>query len=192
LLRKEPRPATVTNVGCRDRRISGTTGILTFLERNRIGMSKPIACCFPTRVLFDTPCPRVESVIRFPRSSRIVPITVLCTAALVIIGALWTSHRGEVGSSDRLLQGREAPSGGHSAVLTWKASTSAVIGYYVYRSENPGGPYKKLNSSPIRETTYKDSSVQSGHTYLYMVTSADAKSHESAFSNQVRATVPSP
>jgi len=192
LLKNEPMPDTAMNVGRRDRRISGETGILTLLERIRIGMSKPIAHCFPTRVRFDTPCPRVESVIRFPRSSRIVPIAILCTAVLVIIGALWTSHHGEVGSRDRLLQGREAPSDGHSAVLTWKASTSAVVGYYVYRSENSGGPYKKLNSSPIPETTYKDSSVQAGHTYLYLVTAVDAKSHESGFSNQVRATVPSP
>ena len=155
-------------------------------------MPNPIADCFPTRNLVDTPCPRVESVIRFPRPTRIVPMAILCTAALVIIGAWWTSHHGEIGSSDRLLQGREAPSDGHSAVLTWKASTSAVVGYYVYRSENPGGPYKKLNSSPIRETTYKDPSVQAGHTYLYMVTAVDAKGHESGFSNQVRATVPSP
>jgi hypothetical protein len=182
----------VTNVGCRDRRISGETGILTFLKRNRIGMSKPIAYCFPTRILFDTPCPRVESVIRFPRSSRIVPIAILCTAALVIIGALWTSHHGEIGSSGRPLQGREAASDGHYAVLTWKVSTSAVVGYYVYRSENPGGPYKKLNPSSIRETTYKDSSLQAGHTYFYLVTAVDAKGRESGFSNQVRATVPSP
>jgi len=84
------------------------------------------------------------------------------------------------------------PSEGHFAVLTWKASTSAVAGYYVYRSENSGGPHKKLNSSPIRETTYKDSSVQAGHTYFYLVTAVDAKGYESGFSNQVRATVPSP
>ncbi len=183
---------TVTNVGRRDRRISGETGILAFLERTRIGMPNPIVYCSPTRVVFDTPCPRVESVIRFPRSSRIVPITILCAAVLVIIGALWTSHHGGIGSSGRLLQSQETPSGGHYAVLTWKASTSMVAGYYVYRAENPGGPYKKLNSSPIQETTYKDPSVQAGHTYFYLVTAVDAKGHESGFSNQVRATVPSP
>ena len=163
-----------------------------FLKRDGIGMPHPIMDSPPTGVLFDTPSRRVESVIRFSRASRAIPITILCTIALVIIGALWTSHRGEVGSSDRLLQRQEAPLGGHSAVLTWKASTSVVGGYYVYRSENSGAPYKKLNSSPIRETTYKDSSVQAGHTYLYLVTAVDAIGHESGFSNQVRATVPSP
>ena len=112
--------------------------------------------------------------------------------SMVIIVALWTSHRGDIGSSGGLLQSQEAPSGGHYAVLTWKASTSVVAGYYVYRSENPGGPYKKLNSSPVRETEYKDSAVQAGHTYFYQVTAVDAKGRESAFSNQVRAIVPSP
>lgn len=182
----------MTNVGCRDRRISGETGILTFLERTRIGMPNPIVYCSPISVVFDTPCPRVESVIRFPRSSHIVPIAILCTAALLIIGALWTSHRCDIGSSGGLLQSQETPSGGHYVVLTWKASTSVVAGYYVYRAENPGGPYKKLNSSPIRETTYRDSPLQAGRTYLYQVTAVDAKGQESAFSNQVRAIVPSP
>src|SRR5205807_2090903 len=192
LLKTATLPATVTNVGRSDRRISGETGILTFLERTRIGMPNPIVYCSPTRVVFDTPCPRVESVIRSPRSNRIVPITILCTAALVIIAALWTSYQGWFGPAAWLSRKQGTPSSGHYAVLTWKASPSVVVGYYVYRSENPGGPYKKLNSSPIRETTYKDPSVQAGHTYLYMVTAVDAKGHESGFSNQVRATVPSP
>jgi len=180
----------VTEVGTGDRRIFGKTGILMFLERDHIGMPNPIGDCFPSRGLVDTPRARVEPVIRFLQGSRTIPITILCTAVLVIIAALWTSHHGNIGSSSRLLQG--APSGGHYAVLTWKASTSVVAVYYVYRSENPGGPYKKLNSSPVRETEYKDSAVQAGHTYFYQVTAVDAKGRESAFSNQVRAIVPSP
>ena len=136
--------------------------------------------------------PRVDSVIRFPLANRLVPIAITCAIGLVIILALWTSHRGWVGSSNEPSQKQGAPLGGHYAVLTWKASPSVVVGYNVYRAENPAGPYTKLNLSPIREATYKDSSVQAGRTYFYQVTAVDAKGHESGFSNQVRATVPSP
>src|SRR5207248_9072581 len=141
------------------------------------------------RVLADTRRPRVESVIRSPQGNRVLTITVLCTTVLVIIVALWTSHQGWLRPSDALFQKQGAPSSGHYAVLTWKASPSVVVGYNVYRAENSAGPFKKLNSSPIREATYKDSSVQAGRTYFYQVTAVDANAHESGSSNQVRAIV---
>jgi hypothetical protein len=125
------------------------------------------------------------------RAARIALVVVVCTVAIVLIAALWAQRRtrqtglmGERGEQDPT--SRE-----HVAVLTWKASPSAVIGYNVYRAEDPGGPYKKLNRIPLRETTYKDSAVESSHAYSYMVTAVDTKGRESGFSNQVRATVPS-
>ena len=54
-----------------------------------------------------------------------------------------------------------------------------------------GGPYEKLNSDPVRETRYKDTEVQAGHTYFYAVTAVDSKGHESVFAGQVQAVVPS-
>jgi hypothetical protein len=53
----------------------------------------------------------------------------------------------------------------HSVTLDWNASTSAVIGYNVYRGTVSGGPYTPLNSSLVTTTQYQDSSVQSGQTY---------------------------
>ena len=137
-------------------------------------------------IIPDRSCPRVDSVTRFPRPARLVPIAITTAIALVVIVALWTSRQG-----DGLSQKQGAPSSGHYAVLTWKASPSVVVGYNVYRAENSAGPFKKLNSSPIREATYKDSSVQAGRTYFYQVTAVDANAHESGSSNQVRAIVPS-
>ena len=131
-------------------------------------------------------------MIRSPQANRVLTITVLCTTVLVIIVALWTSHQGWLRPSDALFQKQGMLSSGHYAVLTWKASPSIVVGYHVYRAENSAGPYMKLNSSPVRETTYKDSSVQAGHTYFYQVTAVDAKGRESVFSNQARGIVPSP
>lgn len=128
----------------------------------------------------------------FPRASRIRPIATACCIAIVIIATLWTLRRGGgTDSADGSSRKQEQSPGGHSAALTWKASTSVVAGYNVYRADNSVGPYKKLNSSPIRETGYKDSAVQSGHDYFYTVTSIDGQGHESGYSNLVRATIPS-
>ena len=127
-----------------------------------------------------------------PRASRIRPIAIACCIAIAIIATLWTLGRGgETDSADGSSQKQEQSPGGHSAVLTWKASISVVAGYNVYRADKSVGPYKKLNSSPIREIGYKDSAVQSGHEYFYAVTSIDGQGHESGFSNLVRATIPS-
>ena len=80
----------------------------------------------------------------------------------------------------------------HSVALNWSASSSSVVGYMVYRGTVSGGPYTRLISSADAATTYTDSSVQSGATYYYVVTSVDGSGVESAFSNQATAVVPSP
>jgi hypothetical protein len=78
----------------------------------------------------------------------------------------------------------------HSVTLTWTTSASAVSGYNAYRSAVSGGPYTKLNSTPIVATTDVDTSVQSAQTYFYVVTSVDSSSVESAYSVEVTATIP--
>jgi hypothetical protein len=78
----------------------------------------------------------------------------------------------------------------HSATLNWTASTSAGVGYNIYRGATSGGPYTKLNSSANSSTTYADLSVVSGQTYYYVVTAVDSSNVESVFSNQVQAVIP--
>ena len=82
--------------------------------------------------------------------------------------------------------------GSHDVILTWTASTtSGVVGYDVYRGTTSGGPYPtQLNSTPINGTTYTDETVQAGQTYYYVVTAVASDGIESAYSNQVSATVP--
>jgi hypothetical protein len=87
----------------------------------------------------------------------------------------------------------QPPSGVQHAVdLSWSASSSLIVGYYTYRGTQSGGPYTKLNPSPLTDTSYSDGTVQSGTTYYYVVTSVDSESTESSYSNQVTAAVPSP
>jgi hypothetical protein len=88
------------------------------------------------------------------------------------------------------LSGTGVQAASHSVALQWTASTSAVTGYNVYRSGVSGGPYSKLNSSEDSATSYTDNNVRAAQTYYYVVTSESLQNTESAYSNQVSATIP--
>ena len=110
----------------------------------------------------------------------------------VALAVLGISRCGRTGTSNPPLQNAVTAPTVHSATLSWEASTSVVVGYNVYRATQAGGPYLRLNSSPIGPTSYADSTVLAGHTYFYVVTAADGNGVESPFSDEVRAAVPSP
>jgi endonuclease I len=55
--------------------------------------------------------------------------------------------------------------------LSWSpVATPALVGYEVYRSNSPGGPYTKLTPGPIAATTFLDTGVLPG-TRFYAVSS---------------------
>ena len=66
--------------------------------------------------------------------------------------------------------------------LSWGASTDAnggaVVGYNVYRSASPSGPYTMVNSAPVSGTHYTDSSAPGGTSY-YVIKSVDRDGDES-------------
>jgi len=78
----------------------------------------------------------------------------------------------------------------HSVTLHWDPSTSTVAGYNVYRRNKRGGPYKRLNASPVQGTSYIDSTVLAGRKYYYVVKSVTAKNVESIVSNEISAVIP--
>jgi len=84
------------------------------------------------------------------------------------------------------------PAPSHSVDLAWKASTSSIVGYNIYRATQSTGPFSKLNSQPQSGLTYTDNNVQAGKTYYYGVTAVDSNSVESNFSNEASATTPTP
>jgi fibronectin type 3 domain-containing protein len=77
--------------------------------------------------------------------------------------------------------------------LTWNApapvGNTPVQGYNVYRSATSGGSYE-LVVSRIPAPTYTDSTVSSGKTYYYVVTTIDQSGAESKYSDEIKATVP--
>jgi fibronectin type 3 domain-containing protein len=80
----------------------------------------------------------------------------------------------------------------HSVTLNWSPSTSDVVGYYVYRSTSPDGPWIRRGTTAETGLSYTDSSLQGGQVYNYAVSSVDSDNVESALSDAVSAVIPSP
>jgi hypothetical protein len=86
----------------------------------------------------------------------------------------------------------EGASGKHSVALSWQASSSSAIGYFIYRSSKGTGELSKLNATLNESTSFTDNTVASGETYEYVVTSVNSANVESAASNEITITIPSP
>ena len=85
-----------------------------------------------------------------------------------------------------------ATTSGKSNVVTlnWPANTEAdIAGYNVYRSLTSGADYERLNSSFIKETSYRDTGLKKGNKYYYVVTAVNTSGGESVYSNEVEVIV---
>lgn len=105
---------------------------------------------------------------------------------------------------DRPIETRQAPgasvasvasmTGPNRVALSWSVPASTGIGgYNVYRATAAGGPYTKLNPSPIAGTTYSDTTVALGTRYWYRVRAVAAgvvPELEGSDSNTVSGRVP--
>lgn len=77
--------------------------------------------------------------------------------------------------------------------LTWGApsgSSDPIVGYEIYRSASGNTQYQLLNPSVDAQTSFIDSSVQSGSTYQYYVTTVDSSGAQSVPSNLAEVTIP--
>jgi hypothetical protein len=117
------------------------------------------------------------------------------TAAGAVAGTVTISSNAANGSAMTVsLSGTGTSSSTAASVqLSWAApaqSGDPVAGYKVYRATGSSGTYQPLNTSANQPTNYKDTTVQSGTTYNYKVTSVDASGMESPASNVYTASVP--
>ena len=60
----------------------------------------------------------------------------------------------------------EATLSGSGVELRWRASQDSVLGYYVYRADNPKGPFLRLTSAPVTTNSFADSRSSLASTYL--------------------------
>ena len=76
--------------------------------------------------------------------------------------------------------------------LSWNAptaSTDPVAGYNVYRATG-NGTFAVMNSSPISQPSWTDTTVQNGAAYSYQITSVDASGIESTPSSPSSVSIP--
>lgn len=83
------------------------------------------------------------------------------------------------------------------ARLNWTDSvTAGVVGYNVYRSEQQGGPYERLNMTPVPQNMgtlakYRDTAITPGQRYFYVARAlASDGETESPASNEATLEVP--
>jgi hypothetical protein len=70
-----------------------------------------------------------------------------------------------------------------NVTLQWQANVEPdLAGYNLYRSTQSGGPYTRLNSSPIPGTSFSDAQTADGATYYYAVSAVDLVGNESGHS----------
>lgn len=77
-----------------------------------------------------------------------------------------------------------APSGSANGNPFDPATENDVVGYFIYRGTAPGGPYTKLNASPVTSESYSDADVTPGTSnhYYYTVSAVDCADKESSTS----------
>jgi hypothetical protein len=74
--------------------------------------------------------------------------------------------------------------------LVWSPDTEAdLAGYNIFRHEEGGQPVK-LNSELVKAPAYRDTNVQSGKKYFYLVSAVDERNNESARSDEASEQVP--
>jgi hypothetical protein len=78
----------------------------------------------------------------------------------------------------------------HSVTLNWTPDPG-VSGFNAYRGSAPGGPFTKLNPAPIALLSFTDATALGGQVYYYAVSALEG-GVESALSDPVPVTVPSP
>jgi hypothetical protein len=125
-----------------------------------------------------------------PSQSVTATIIFLPSITAVMNGSMTVSSNATNSPSTVSLSGTGVNLVTHSTSLGWTASVSSVVGYNVYSGIVSGGPYAKLTSSPVSVVSYKDSTVQSGKTYYYVVTAVNSSGAESGYSSQATAAIP--
>jgi hypothetical protein len=112
------------------------------------------------------------------------------TGIAVLLVLLLSLKWFNVTRGERLVLGLNPSGKIHKVTLTWKASSSQVAGYNLYRSTTTGGNYMKINSALVRGITYTDNTVEGGTTYYYVTRAVDAQGNESVNSNEITAAIP--
>jgi Abnormal spindle-like microcephaly-assoc'd, ASPM-SPD-2-Hydin/Fibronectin type III domain len=131
-----------------------------------------------------------NGLILSPGQSTTLTITFAPAANGLATGSVTVSSNATNSPATIALSGTGVAATAHSVILSWTASDSGVVGYHVYSSTVSGGPYVRMTSTPVNNSSYAVTGVQPGRTYYYVVTALNSSSQESAYSSEVPAVVP--
>jgi hypothetical protein len=138
---------------------------------------------------------QVQPSVTVPAGSSTAGFGVTVLAVSASQSATLTASVGGASQSDviELVGSGTQGSTQHKVQLNWDAPSSSsdpVVGYKVYRMTSGASTYTPLTASVDTQTSYTDTSVQSGVTYDYAVTSVGSNGVESSFSNSTVVTIP--
>ena len=131
-----------------------------------------------------------NGLILSPGQSTTLTITFAPAANGLATGSVTVSSNATNSPAKIALSGTGVAATAHSVILSWTASDSGVVGYHVYSGTLSGGPYVRMTSTPVNNSSYAVTGVQPGRTYYYVVTALNPSSQESDYSSEVTAVVP--
>jgi len=75
--------------------------------------------------------------------------------------------------------------------LSWDINAEPdLAGYWIYRSEQPDTPGRRINTELLLTPTFRDMTTLQGKRYTYRVTAVDRSGNESSFSTPLTVTLP--
>ena len=128
-------------------------------------------------------------LILSPGQTAVVSATFTPSASGAASGSVAVSSNATNSPSTVGLTGTGVTPVTHSVALSWTPG-SGVIGYNTYVGSISGGPYVRLSTNAVTGSSYVDNSVQSGHSYYYVVTALNSANQESIYSSEVAAILP--
>jgi hypothetical protein len=131
-----------------------------------------------------------SGLILAPGQSTTLTSTFAPSATGFATGKITVSSNASNSPASIVLSGSGVASGSHSVTLSWTDGAAGIVGYHAYSSTVSGGPFVRMTSSVLTTPSYRDTSVQSGQTYYYVVTALNSSNQESAYSSEVTGIVP--
>jgi hypothetical protein len=125
-----------------------------------------------------------------PNQSTTVLATFAPASTGTLTGSVTVSSNAKNSSVLITLSGIGVAAATRTVALSQTPGGANQIGYNVYVGSTSGGPYSRLNTTSVAETTFIDSSAQSGQTYYFVVTSINLANQESSHSTEAKAVVP--
>jgi hypothetical protein len=98
------------------------------------------------------------------------------SAAGAVSGSVTLTSNSSTGSASTISLSGTGETVTYAVNVSWDAPTStqvSIVGYYVYRAASGSTSFSRMNSTADTSTTYTDSTVAAGATYVYYIESVD-------------------